>query len=70
MLYIHECPLNFHGRLKSSNVLVDGRWTCKIADMGLRRFREGEQQSTESDPSYYYSMYYVFAFDLTIDHSS
>ena len=57
MLYIHESPLHYHGRLKSSNVLVDGRWTCKIADMGLHKFRAGEHRPAENDPAYYYCMY-------------
>ena len=55
MVYIHEGPLRYHGRLRSSNVLVDGRWTCKVADVGLHKFRAGEHKPSESDPAYYYS---------------
>ncbi|GFS25685.1 guanylate cyclase, partial [Elysia marginata] len=33
--YIHESKLGFHGNLKSSNCLVDNRWTVKITDFGL-----------------------------------
>ena len=57
MLFIHDSPLSFHGRLKSSNVLVDGRWTCKLSDMGMFRFRENEAQPEEDEPAYYYSEY-------------
>jgi hypothetical protein len=39
LLYIHNSPLHVHGRLQSSNVLVDSRWQCKVADFGLRQFR-------------------------------
>ena len=35
MDYIHNSWLDSHGKLKSSNVLVDSRWTCKITDFGL-----------------------------------
>ena len=64
MLYIHESPLQHHGRLKSSNVLVDGRWTCKLSDIGLNLFRQGETLPEESDPAFYYSaLRYTFLLD-------
>ena len=31
MDYLHRSALESHGRLKSTNCLVDNRWTCKIA---------------------------------------
>ena len=55
MAYIHESALVYHGRLKSSNVLVDSRWTCKVADMGLRLFREGERLPDPESSIYFYS---------------
>ncbi|RUS89121.1 hypothetical protein EGW08_003129 [Elysia chlorotica] len=30
---LHHSLVGHHGRLKSSNVLVDNRWTCKLAHM-------------------------------------
>jgi serine/threonine protein kinase len=33
--YLHDSPIKKHGKLKSSNVVVDGRWTCKLTDYGL-----------------------------------
>jgi len=33
-----------HGKLKSSNIVVDGRWMCKLTDYGLFKFRDGQQQ--------------------------
>ena len=54
MSYIHSSVLKHHGRLKSSNVLIDSRWTCKITDMGLRKFREGEKLPNFGDHAYYY----------------
>ena len=39
MEYLHESPLECHGRLKSSNCLIDGRWALKITDYGLINLR-------------------------------
>ncbi|PVD37410.1 hypothetical protein C0Q70_04409 [Pomacea canaliculata] len=30
MTYVHTSPVCYHGNLKSSNVLVDRSWTCKL----------------------------------------
>ena len=38
MTFLHGCPLRYHGRLKSSNCLVDNRWTLKVADFGVHAF--------------------------------
>ncbi|GFN78509.1 guanylate cyclase [Plakobranchus ocellatus] len=35
MAYIHDSKISVHGNLKSSNCLVDNRWTVKISDFGL-----------------------------------
>ncbi|GAU92595.1 hypothetical protein RvY_04652-2 [Ramazzottius varieornatus] len=35
MCYIHSSPFHSHGRLNSSNCLVDGRMLVQIADLGL-----------------------------------
>ncbi|CAD5119279.1 DgyrCDS7907 [Dimorphilus gyrociliatus] len=37
--YLHNSPINFHGRLKSENCVVDTRWTVKITDFGLDYIR-------------------------------
>ena len=31
MDYLHSSDIESHGRLKSSNCLVDRQWTCKIS---------------------------------------
>ena len=67
MLYLHQSPVRCHGRLKSSNVLIDSRWTCKVADMGLWKFREGEKLDGPGEKSYYYSKtfhYFYFPFQI------
>jgi len=40
MEYIHKSPLKFHGRLKSTNCLLDSRWVVKITDFGLVPLRQ------------------------------
>jgi len=40
MEYIHKSQVKFHGRLKSTNCLLDGRWVVKITDFGLERLRQ------------------------------
>lgn len=39
MEYLHECGLKSHGRLRSSNCVVDNRWSLKITDYGLHKMR-------------------------------
>ncbi|ELU04879.1 hypothetical protein CAPTEDRAFT_138341, partial [Capitella teleta] len=40
MDYLHRSPLKVHGRMKSTNCVVDGRWVVKITDWGLESMRE------------------------------
>lgn len=42
MTYLHESELRSHGRLKSSNCVVDSRWVLKITDFGLWDFKESD----------------------------
>ena len=35
MCFLHRSDLEVHGRLKSSNCVVDSRFTLKITDFGL-----------------------------------
>ena len=39
MMVLHNSPVQVHGRLKSSNCLIDSRWVCKIGDWGLSELR-------------------------------
>ena len=38
MYYLHGSGLGVHGKLKSTNCLVDSRWVLKITDYGLNPF--------------------------------
>lgn len=39
MEFLHRSDIGSHGRLKSSNCVVDNRWTCKITGFGLPTLR-------------------------------
>lgn len=36
MAYLHNSDVNVHGKLRSCNCLIDGRFVLKISDFGLR----------------------------------
>lgn len=42
MIYLHESQLMTHGRLQSSNCLVDSRWVLQIGGFGLEDVRANE----------------------------
>ncbi|GAB6027920.1 hypothetical protein CHUAL_002135 [Chamberlinius hualienensis] len=39
MHYLHNNPMEFHGRLRSTTCMIDGRFSVKITDFGLRSLR-------------------------------
>ena len=50
--FLFGSPLKSHGRLKSSNVVVDKRWSCKLTDYGMSLFKGGQtdyQAESEHD---------------------
>ena len=47
MIFLHSSHIKVHANLKSSNVVIDGRWTCKLTDFGLMRFMEGQDDDPE-----------------------
>ena len=55
MSYLHTTEIKFHGRLKSSNCVIDGRWVLKITDYGLRKFKANQ---TEREEEGEYAKYY------------
>lgn len=48
MAYLHAHKI-IHGRLKSSNCVVDDRWTVKITDYGLPEFRKKDPMMIDED---------------------
>ncbi|XP_048238353.1 atrial natriuretic peptide receptor 1-like [Haliotis rufescens] len=54
MIYLHHSPVECHGSLKSSNILVDGHWSCRIADMAMPCFREGERPNSDGEHAQFY----------------
>ena len=56
--FLHSSELKVHGNLRSSNCLVDNRWTCKLSGFGLRNLLRGEQPlDTQDDNTRYTSEY-------------
>ncbi|KFP64183.1 Atrial natriuretic peptide receptor 2, partial [Cariama cristata] len=47
MAYLHHHKM-YHGRLKSSNCVIDDRWVCKIADYGLQSYRKEDSPEGSS----------------------
>ncbi|ELT96322.1 hypothetical protein CAPTEDRAFT_189896 [Capitella teleta] len=47
MDYIHKSHLHSYGNLKTSNCLVDARWTIQLTDYGLPSFLAGQNISEE-----------------------
>ena len=39
---MHESDIKYHGALRSTNCVIDSRWTVKITGFGLNKFRQGE----------------------------
>ena len=48
MAYLHSTELKSHGSLKSSNCLIDSRWTLKISDFGLTSLKSKCNLSSKS----------------------
>lgn len=57
MIYLHTSEIKSHGKLKSSNCVVDSRWVVKITDFGLHEFMSGETIDTEGEYALYRSMW-------------
>ncbi|PAV62468.1 hypothetical protein WR25_08587 [Diploscapter pachys] len=47
MDYLHSSAVGCHGRLKSTNCLLDSRWMVKLSSFGLRQMRQEENPIRE-----------------------
>ena len=50
MIYLHNSAFEYHGRLKSTNCLIDGRFMVKIGDYGLRNLFKQIGKEQEVNP--------------------
>ncbi|CAI4231752.1 unnamed protein product [Auanema sp. JU1783] len=47
--FLHSSPIGCHGRLKSTNCLIDSRWMVRLSSFGLRQLRGDEAPLIEND---------------------
>ena len=45
--YLHDGAIKCHGKLKSSNCVIDSRWACKLTDYGLFQLRADQETDPE-----------------------
>lgn len=50
MHFLHSSEIQYHGRLKSTNCVVDGRFMVKITDYGLRTLHEQVYKEQDNNP--------------------
>jgi serine/threonine protein kinase len=50
MIFVHNSNIEFHGRLKSSNLQIDGRFMVKIADYGMRSLHKQVDREEAVNP--------------------
>ncbi len=55
---IHNSDIISHGRLRSSNCVVDSRFVLKLTDFGLPSFYESDDEAGEDELGHYASQYY------------
>ena len=53
MIYLHNSDIKSHGRLKSSNCVVDNRFVLKITDFGIHELRSNSNQHSDDEYAHY-----------------
>ena len=66
MLAIHNSPITAHGNLRSSNCLIDSRWTCKIADFGLDSVKANQPEEDFGDYASYRGKWTTLPFESMV----
>ncbi|XP_050541840.1 atrial natriuretic peptide receptor 1 isoform X2 [Daktulosphaira vitifoliae] len=57
MAFLHSCEVGVHGKLRSSNCLIDGRFVLKLSNFGLRTLTTPSEIIRDSE--YYYKLLWV-----------
>jgi len=52
MAYLHNSDIKSHGRLKSTNCVVDNRFVLKITDFGIHQLRASDIQQDDEHAHY------------------
>lgn len=50
MIYLHGSEIKYHGHLKSTNCVIDGRFMVKIVDYGLRSLHRQVSRQQDLNP--------------------
>ncbi|XP_077777759.1 atrial natriuretic peptide receptor 1-like [Podarcis muralis] len=58
MAYLHQHRI-YHGRLKSTNCVIDDRWVCKISDYGLQFYRKEDYLMESNVPHKHFTQIYL-----------
>ncbi|XP_053159133.1 atrial natriuretic peptide receptor 1-like isoform X2 [Hemicordylus capensis] len=58
MAYLHQHRI-YHGRLKSTNCVIDDRWVCKISDYGLQSYRKEDSLSAFNSSHQHFTQMYL-----------
>lgn len=70
MEYLHSSTISSHGRLKSSNIVIDSHWICKITDYGMNTLLEGAKPNFEmTDHAFFSNLYWTAPELLRISYS-
>lgn len=52
MSFLHSSPISYHGHLKSTNCVIDGRFVVKITDFGMREINKEANQNLSSSADF------------------
>ncbi|XP_026810639.1 atrial natriuretic peptide receptor 1-like [Rhopalosiphum maidis] len=67
MAFLHSCEVGVHGKLRSSNCLIDGRFVLKLSNFGLRTLTTPSE--VIHDSVYYHKLLWV-APELLSEHTT
>nr|XP_022316872.1 atrial natriuretic peptide receptor 1-like isoform X2 [Crassostrea virginica] len=59
MIFIHDSVIESHGKLRSSNIYIDSRWMCKIGDLPMPNFCDGEKMCDDEKNSESFKLLWV-----------